>query len=291
MKMEGRLLKIHVVCDSGSNYREIDGISGSVAALRISTDEREFIDDKNIDIVAMTDYLAGVKIPSRSACPSVVEWLDSFGNNDNIIVLTLSGALSGSYNSACIAAEQYKEENPGKRVYVLDTFSIGPVQKLCVEFIKKTIADGEAKGDDDATFENICKKLYDYNHDNLHIGFSLKSMNNLANNGRINKAVAKVATTLKIRIVGDFNEEGVLDPSDKVRGEAKAMATMYENMKKCGYKGGAVIIDHCLAEDTAKVLSDNIHAEYPDVNIRIEDTTGICSFYAEKGGIIVGYEK
>lgn len=284
-------MKIHVVCDSASNYREIDGVSGSIASLRIGTDEREFLDDKNIDIVEMTDYLAGVKIPSRSACPSVVEWMESFGDNDNIIVITLSGALSGSYNSACIAAEQYKDENPGKRVYVLDTFSIGPVQKLCVEFIKKMIADGEADGDDDATFDSICKKLYDYNNDNLHIGFSLKSMNNLANNGRINKAVAKVVTTLNIRIVGDFNEEGILNPSDKCRGEAKAMATMFANMKKAGYKGGAVIIDHCLAPETAQALCDNIHAEYPEVNIRVEDTTGICSFYAEKGGIIVGYEK
>lgn len=284
-------MKIHVVCDSGSNYREIDGISGSVASLRISTDEREFLDDKNLDIVEMTNYLSGVKIPSRSSCPSVAEWIESFGGHDNIIVLTLSGALSGSYNSACIAATQYMDENSGKRVYVLDTFSIGPVQKLCVEYIKQMIADGKADEDTDEAFENMCKLLHDYNHDHLHFGFCLKSMNNLANNGRINKAVAKVATTLNIRIVGDFSEEGVLDPSDKVRGEAKSMATMFANMKKCGYKGGKVIIDHVLAKDTALMLRDNINAEFPEVEIRVEETTGICSFYAEKGGVIVGFEK
>ena len=69
-------------------------------------------------------------------------------------------------------------------------------------------------------------------------------------------------------------------------GELKAL----KYMKKRGYKGDAVIIDHCLNIEAAKALKEEIISEFKEALVRIEETTGLCCFYAEKGGLMIGYE-
>ena len=61
-------------------------------------------------------------------------------------------------------------------------------------------------------------------------------------------------------------------------------------MKGLGYKGGLVVIDNCLNPRTSASLKEMLLAEYPDAEIRIEPTRGLCSFYAEKGGLMIGFE-
>ena len=61
-------------------------------------------------------------------------------------------------------------------------------------------------------------------------------------------------------------------------------------MKELGYKGGKVIIDHCFNEEAAKQLTEMIKSEFANAVIKIGTTRGLCSFYAEQGGMIVGME-
>ena len=62
-------------------------------------------------------------------------------------------------------------------------------------------------------------------------------------------------------------------------------------MKAKGYAGGTVVIDHCFNEAAANALKDLIKSEFADVTILIETTSGLCSFYAEKGGLMIGFER
>ena len=66
---------------------------------------------------------------------------------------------------------------------------------------------------------------------------------------------------------------------------------MFKNMKAKGYVGGTVVIDQCFNENAANALKSMIHAEFADANVRIEKTSGLCSFYAEKGGLMIGFER
>ena len=61
-------------------------------------------------------------------------------------------------------------------------------------------------------------------------------------------------------------------------------------MQKSGYKGGKVRIHHCLNEDNAKKLKERILTKFNNAEIVIEKTRALCSFYAEEGGLLVGYE-
>ena len=65
---------------------------------------------------------------------------------------------------------------------------------------------------------------------------------------------------------------------------------MFAEMKKRGFSGGKVRIDHCLNPEGAKSLAEKILSEFPDCDLKIGENKGLCSFYAEKGGMLIGFE-
>ena len=119
----------------------------------------------------------------------------------------------------------------------------------------------------------------------------LESMRNLANNGRVSKIAAKTAGILGIRAVGIASEEGTLQLMDKCRGEKRALSSIINIMKKSGFKNGKVRIGHCLNVSAADTLKNLINSEFGEVDINVYPLGGLCSFYAEKGGLIIGFEK
>ena len=64
-----------------------------------------------------------------------------------------------------------------------------------------------------------------------------------------------------------------------------------KHLKENGLKNGKVQIAHCRNEHAANTLKAMIEAELPDVTVKIGKNLGLCSYYAERGGMLVGYEK
>ncbi len=275
-------MKIKIVTDSASNLLEMDGVEFQSAPLTISTNERDFVDTAQLDVEEMADYLKAYKGKSSTACPGVGDYLSAFEGYDIVYVVTIISRLSGSYNAAMTAAQQYEEENPGKKVFVLDSYSAGPEMKLHLLKLRELVLAGK-------DFETVCREIQEYKEQHTSLVFCLESMNNLANNGRVKPAVAKLATFLGIRVIGDVDENG-LHPTDKVRGEKKATICNYENMKRLGYHGGKLLIDHCYNEKAANALKELALSEYPDADVVIAPTRGLCTFYAEKGGLMISFE-
>jgi len=274
-------MKMRIVADSSANLSTTPDRSFVSVPLTLRTDEREFVDNENLDIKEMTDYLATYKGKSGSACPSSQDWVDAFGDAEEVYAIAITSNLSGSFNSLRIAKEQYEEEYPDRKVCIIDSLSAGSELKLIVEKIQELKAEGK-------TFEEVSNAIVEYqNH--THMIFCLKSLTNLANNGRVNPAVAKIAGVLNIHVVGIANE-GVLDQREKARGAKKALLAIDKQMKEFNYNGGKVIIDHCFNETDANALRDQILAAYPNADVRIEPTRGLCSFYAEVGGLMIGVE-
>ena len=196
--------------------------------------------------------------------------------------MTISGALSGSHAAAMHAKEEYLSAHPDAKVCVIDTLSAGAEMLLIVEKLRLLIQR-------ELSFEEIEKEITaDQRH--THVLFCLQSLNNLARNGRISPAIAKLAGVLGIRVLGKGSEEGELQALHKCRGEKRMLETTFSEMKKAGFCGGRVHIAHCLNEAAAQQLRQLILREHPGCAATIGDCTGLCSFYAEKGGLIVGYE-
>ena len=275
-------MKIRIVADSSADLRTTKDRSIVSVPLKIMTDVKEYVDNDTLDVEAMTEDLASYKGKSGSACPGVGEWLEAFGDAEWIFGITITSNLSGCYNSAMVAKETYEADHPERRVYIIDSLSTGPEMQIIVEKLQEYIAAGK-------DFDEICEAIEKYRKKTFLL-FCLKSLTNLANNGRVSPAVAKIAGILGIHVVGRASEEGTLEQKDKVRGEKKAILALLKHMKEMGYRGGKVIIDHCLNEAAALQLKELIKKEFSNADIRIGKTGGLCSFYAERGGLLVGFE-
>ena len=275
--------KIKIVVDSSSDLVAFDKMDFASAPLKIITKDREFIDNEKLDVLDMVNYLKQYRGKSSTSCPNVADWLRAFGDAENIICITITGTLSGSYNSASLAAKQYMGCNPQKRVFVINSLTAGPEIKLIVEKASELALL-------DFSFEDICKALMAYK-ENTGLLFILQSMKNLANNGRVNPIVAGIADLLGIRAIGKASDKGDLHQLDKCRGEVNTLNSIIKQLHSLGYKGGKIRIGHCFNDTLATRVKDLIVSEYPKADTEIYQIRGLCSFYAEYGGLMIGFEK
>ena len=137
-------------------------------------------------------------------------------------------------------------------------------------------------------FEDIKKKTLEY-MEKVKLCFLLASVNNLANAGRLNKLLAKAIGVLDIKMLGRA-KEGVIDAFGKFKGQNRAIRETFIEMMNSGYDGGKVRIDHVLNVSAAEKLKGYIVEKFPDADIIIDTCKGLCSYYAERNGYIVGYE-
>jgi len=275
-------MKIKLVADSSANIRTMAQADFRPAAMKVVVGEQEFVDDETLDLPAMTQALREYRGKTGSSCPGVGEWLECFDQADEVYGVTITSKLSGSYNSAVIAAEQYQEENPGKRVHIQDSLSTGGEMQLYLEKVAELTAN-------EHDFEEVCRQADDYNRKRTHLIFCLSSVSNLAKNGRVNPALAKVIGVLGIRIVG-IAHEGVLKPEHKCRGEKKALEQVSCTMREHGYQGGKVRIGHTDNREAVNQLTAAIRNDWPGADIQVVPNGALCSYYAEEKGLIVCYE-
>lgn len=275
-------MKMRIVADSSANVFALPGADYAHVPLKIINQGREYVDAPGLDVFDMLESMKASREGSSTSCPNAYEWKEAFGKAEGVFAVTITSNLSGSCAAARAAAEDYMEENPGRRVSVIDTLSVGPEAHLVMEKLAELIAQG-------LSFDEIDARVRGY-LTTTRLAFSLESLENLARNGRVSMAVAKLVGVMGIRIVGRASDEGTLQQLHKCRGEKKALTALFEEMKSRGYCGGKVWIDHCLNLKAAMALKELIRAEFPESNVQIGTCMGLCSYYAEQGGLLVGYE-
>ncbi len=272
-----------IVADSSADLSALPNMNFCSAPLKIITADAEYIDDENLNVKDMVDTLSKYKGKSSTSCPNPEDWLKAFGDSQYVFCVTITATLSGSYNAAVIAKDMYESLHPERRVFVVNSLSTGPEMKLIVEKMCELIAENH-------DFDYICNAVMEYCK-NTGLIFVLESMKNLANNGRVSPIVAKAAGLLGIRVVGKASDVGDLQQLDKCRGQEKAITTVVSRMKELGFCGGKVRIAHCFNENAALKLKEIINQEFKNSEVETYNCGGLCSFYAEKGGFLVGFEK
>lgn len=275
--------KIKIVADSSANLLSLPQVEFASVPLKIITAQREFVDDGQLDAVQMMEFFASYKGSSKTSCPNTADWIVAFGDSEEIFCLTITGTLSGSYNAACAAAQIYKAEHPDRKICVIDTLSTGPEMVLLIEKIVQRIADG-------CSFEVIREEIHQYKA-KTGLLFMMESLQNFAANGRVSPTLAKLIGFLGIRIVGKASDKGDLEPLNKCRGENRSLDALVARLKEAGLKEGKVHISHCNSENAAQKLKAKILEQFPQVKLCISPCRGLCCYYAERGGLLVGFEK
>ena len=279
-------MRWNIVTDSSCDLPPVYGQDGCIPVSSvpfiISVGEKDFVDDAALDPVAMLDAMEQSKEASHTSCPAPQRWMEEFEKADQSIAITISSQLSGSMKSAEIAKEMVLESNPEKKIAVLDSFSTGPELALCVKRIQEMIQAGWE-------FERVvaAAKLVLLR---THIAFALSSFDNLVKSGRMSKIVGFIARKLNMWGIGIGNEAGKIAIKGKTRGSFSALSMLIDDMKERGFGGDAAIISHCQNRKLAEKLEAKIRELWPQCEVNILATRGLCSYYAERGGLILAYE-
>lgn len=271
-----------IVADSSADLTKLDNIDYAVVPMRIMTNEKEYVDNIELNVEAMVEELYIYDGKSTTACPGMGDWLEAFGDAKYIFCVTITSGLSGSYNSAQAARREYEETHSDRHVFVIDSLSAGPELMLIIEKLRELIIEGRE-------YNEICTLIKAYQKHTALV-FTLESLKNFSNNGRISPILAKAVGFLNIRIVGKASRVGQLEPISKPRGEKKALLGMIEAMQNMNYNGAKLCIGHCFNEPAAIKLKEMILEKFEKAEIKIYPLRGLCSFYAEKGGILIGFE-
>ncbi|MGT2846019.1 DegV family protein [Streptococcus massiliensis] len=274
-----------LVADSGCDLKTLDLTSKGKferVPLTIQVGQEIFVDDLTLDIDKMMDKMYTTSTASKSACPSPDDYIKAFDGADNIIIITITGTLSGSQNSAQVAKQLYQEEHPNVNIHVIDSLSAGGEIDLLMTKLGELI-------NQELTFDQVVTKITDYQKKTKLI-FVLAKVDNLVKNGRLSKLIGAVVGLLNIRMVGEASREGTLELLQKARGYKKSLFATYDEMKKAGYAGGKIVMAHRHNDKFCQELSQLIRADYPQAAIEELPTSGLCSFYAEEGGLLIGYE-
>ena len=275
-------MNIKIVADSSSDVLRLSEVPYASAPLSIIAGERTYVDDPELDVSGMVIDLSSHKGKTSTACPGLHDWLTAFGDAEHVICFTITSKLSGSYNSAEIAAREYEELHPGRRVFVFDSLSTGPEMRLLIEKAEALILSG-------LDFDGVVEGLKAYSR-HTHLLFCLRSLHNLVSNGRVSPAIGALVGLLGIRVLGCASPKGELEIVGKHRGDNKSLQAIQAAMSDRSYNGGKVYITHCNNETMADALRQRLLAKWPAAEVLIGPARGLCSYYAEEGGLLIGFE-
>lgn len=273
-----------IVADSSCNLRgftpQAPDTVYAVAPLKVLVGSQEYVDNEQLDVSALNRAVAAESTASSSACPSAGEWAERFRLADNVIVITISANLSGSYEAAVMAKGLVEEEGP-RNIHIVNSRAAGGKLEYLVTVLDRYLTTNP-------TFEDACAFI-DQAEEASQVLFSLSSYDNLTKSGRMPKAAGLIANKLSIRILGIASSEGTIKIVAPTRGSKKTVAKIVSAMKSDGYQGGLVFIDHVENEKGAQELADKIRETWPSAEIQILPCGGLCSYYAEQSGLIIGY--
>lgn len=267
-------------CNLDAENINSESIKFEKVPFSITFENKEYLDDDKIVIKELLESIE-TNSPSKTACAPVGAWASHFKDSTNIIAVTISSSLSGSYNSALSAKNLILEKNPEKNIVVIDSKSAGAALDLLVLKATELI-------DKQYSFDKIESVLEKYAKE-LHTIFALSSFNNLVSNGRMSKITALLAGKLSIWGIGIANEEGKISIKKKTRGKLKVIKYFIEELEEKNFHSGPIIINHCKNYDLALRIKLKILHTWKDASVNISPMGGICSYYAERDGIIVSF--
>lgn len=174
----------------------------------------------------------------------------------SVLYIGFSSALSGSVQSARIAAETLNETYDAK-LYIVDSLCASAGEGLLVDYAR-------ALRDSGATLEGIQSWLEE---NKLHLchNFTVDDLHFLHRGGRVSKTAAIFGSMLGVKPVMHVNNEGKLVPIAKVRGRRQSLVALVDNLVKAapGYANDRIFIGHgdCLedAEFVAQLVRDRIN--------------------------------
>ena len=203
----------------------------------------------------------------------------------DLICITLSSGLSGSYANAENAAREVAENYPGRTVIAIDSLNAtgGHGMLAMLAAIK---ADEGLTASETAAWLNEKKK-------SLFAHFTVDDLHFLHRGGRLSMLSAVAGSLLSVKPLLNIAPDGTLKLKDKVRGRKSALEMLLTQMKRCVEEGSeldTVLITHCDCEADANRFAEMIKKTYDVKNVRTMQMGPVIGAHTGPGAIAMFFE-
>ena len=253
-----------------------------IVPLGLEVGDYRIQDDENFDQAEFLKKVAESPQCPRSACPSPEKFREAYCTEaEHVYAITLSSHLSGSYNSAVLGMNLYREKYGKKQIHVIDSesASCGETQ------IVKKLVELEEQG---LPFEEVVSRLEAFRSE-MNTYFVLDNLETLRKNGRLSGIKALVASTLSIKPVMAGTMDGRIEQIGQGIGIRKGLQKMADavvrNVARPEEK--TLMITHCNCPERAESVKRMVTSKVSVKDVVIMDTAGVSSMYANDGGVIV----
>lgn len=268
-------------CDLNEDMR--NNIEVELVPFNISVESKKYRDDADIDMGDLVKRMLASPDPIKTSCPSPGDFLESYEEDKDVFVVTISKELSGTYNSAILARDMALEKEPDRFIHVFNSKGASVTETLIVLKIDELIK----KGLDNST---IVEKVDNYIEE-LDTYFISEDLSNLIKNGRISKTKGLIATVLNLKPIMGADGDGNIQLVENVRGSKKAFRKLVgiigESKKE--FKELVLAISHASARDKAEKLKESIQSLYEFKDIVIVETRGLSTAYVNHEGVILSF--
>lgn len=254
-------------CDLTAQMADELGLVVLPLSLLIGEDTyRNYLDGRDIGFKEFYDRVRGGAMPSTSAV-SVGDFEDAMrpilSEGKDILYLAFSSALSTTYQSAVIAAEELKQEFPDAKICTVDSKAASLGQGLYVYLCAQQKLAGKSIDEVYAYAEDVKLKICHW--------FTVDDLNHLKRGGRVSAATALVGTMLSIKPVLHVDNEGRLISVSKARGRKASLLALVDQMEKSAVdpKDQTVFISHGDCEEDVNFVADEIRRRFGTDTIHI----------------------
>lgn len=269
-------------CDLPDEYRKNEHFQ--IASLTIDIDGFKMVDDDTLNQKTLIQKMKASPNSPKTSCPSPEAYMEAYDcEAKDIYCVTLSGNLSGSYNSAVLGKNLYHEEKGEKNIAIFDSCSASVGEVLIALKIFELAKTG-------ISFEEVIQQVNKF-RDEMDTMFVLESLENLRKNGRLSNIQATLANVLNIKPVMGATPEGQIIKIEQVRGMKKALTRMIDIVAQKGkaLEQKTLAIANCNCYQRAIEVKNEFQKKCKFKDIIIVNTAGISTVYASDGGIIIAY--
>ena len=273
--------KIRIITDSSCDLNKdiIEKYNIKVVPLNVSFGDEIYMDSE-LDNKEFYEKMKNSKELPKTSCPSPERFINSYEGDEDVIVLTISSKLSGTYSAALLAKNMMLEENPNKKIEVIDTKTGSILHGQLIVKAAKLVEEGKS-------FEEIVKTIEEIREDKEFFG-SLETLDNAIKGGRINPLAGKLINALNMKVIIKVSD-GVVKPIDSARGCNNSIKKVVEkavNMaeeKNCK----SLIIAHANCLEKAEKTKEMILKKYDFEEINICEIGPVMGVYASEGAILI----
>ena len=284
-------MSFKIITDASCNLpvemlEELGVISKSLTLIIDGEEINNYLTDERFSFKGFYDRLRN-KEHIKTSLLNVDEFTklfeDVLKSGEDVLAITISSGISGTHQSARIAADGLRDQYPERQIIVIDSLAASIGHGLLVYYAAQLQKEGKSIEEvADFLYKNRLKMVHKFTVDDL---FFLKR------GGRLSGGVAIVGTILQIKPVMHVNDEGKLIAQDKVKGRKKSINSIFEEFKAnvVDPENQVLAICHGDCLEDAEYLANKIKSEFNVKDIIINYCDPVIGAHAGPGVLALFY--